>query len=176
MVRKTAGIEYHLTVKNVKNINLRVAGDGRVTVSAGRSVSLAKIDTFVASKTDWILKTQNRLAAKKAALANAGQWSDDACLACFNAVSDKIYPLFAEVLPEPPAIRVRLMKSRWGVCHRAKNCITLNKLLMGKPDQAIYYVVLHEYVHFLHPNHQKGFYAVMDKLMPGHREVRRLLK
>ena len=90
--------------------------------------------------------------------------------------SDRIYPLFARLLPEKPELRVRWMKSRWGVCCPAKNRITLNKQLMGKPRAAMEYVVLHEYVHFLHPDHQAGFHAEMAKWMPDYRERRKLLK
>ena len=35
---------------------------------------------------------------------------------------------------------------------------------------------LHELVHFLHPNHGPGFYAVMDRLMPDWKEKRARLK
>lgn len=38
------------------------------------------------------------------------------------------------------------------------------------------YVALHELVHFLHPNHGPGFYAVMDRLMPDWKEKRARLK
>ena len=47
---------------------------------------------------------------------------------------------------------------------------------MGKPRAALEYVVLHEYVHFLHPNHQAGFHAEMARLMPDYLARRALLK
>ncbi len=103
-------------------------------------------------------------------------YTDEECQRVFGEVSDRIYPLFAAYLPAQPALRVRWMKSRWGVCHVAKNYITLNKQLMGKPRAALEYVVLHEYVHFLHPNHQAGFHAEMARLMPDYLARRALLK
>ena len=60
----TAGIEYELTRKRVKNINLRIhPPDGRVTVSAPRRTSEAFIAEFVAAKAPWIRKQQARIAA-----------------------------------------------------------------------------------------------------------------
>ena len=60
----TAGIEYELTRKRVKNINLRIhPPDGRVTVSAPRRTSEAFIAAFVAAKAPWIRKQQARIAA-----------------------------------------------------------------------------------------------------------------
>ena len=48
-------IEYELTRKNVKYINLRVNKHGKVVVSAGEQVPFAVIDEFVQSKAFWII-------------------------------------------------------------------------------------------------------------------------
>ena len=48
-------IEYELTRKNVKYINLRVNKYGKVIVSAGKHVPFEAIDEFVSSKAFWII-------------------------------------------------------------------------------------------------------------------------
>ena len=48
--------------------------------------------------------------------------------------------------------------------------------LAALPEELMDYVTLHELVHFLHPNHGPGFYAVMDRLMPDWKEKRARLK
>lgn len=48
-------IEYELTRKNVKYINLRVNKYGKVAVSAGKHVPFEAIDEFVRSKASWII-------------------------------------------------------------------------------------------------------------------------
>lgn len=48
-------IEYELSRKNVKYINLRVNKHGKVAVSAGKSVPFSVIDEFVQSKAFWII-------------------------------------------------------------------------------------------------------------------------
>lgn len=48
-------IEYELTRKNVKYINLRVNKYGKVVVSAGKEVPFAVIEEFVQSKAFWII-------------------------------------------------------------------------------------------------------------------------
>ena len=61
----SAGIEFELTRKRVKNINLRIhPPDGRVTVSAPLRTSEARIAAFVAAKADWIRRHQARIAAQ----------------------------------------------------------------------------------------------------------------
>ena len=176
IIRQSQDIVYTLTYKKVKNINLRVRSDLSVAVSANKHVPIDVIDKFVQSKSEWIKATQDRISNKQSDFQSLHDiWQDDECLHLFESISDKIYPFFSDVKPKPKIV-VKFMKSRWGVCHVTKGYITLNKALIAKPIEAIEYVVLHEYVHFLHPNHQKGFHNTMQKLMPDYKERRKLLK
>ncbi|MCI8492845.1 DUF45 domain-containing protein [Anaerotruncus colihominis] len=175
LMRTAKGMEYELTYKRVKNLNLRVGEDGSVRVSAARRVPLWQIDAFVQARAGWIEQARERVRLRAQQMYSSAAYTDEECLAVFCAVSDRIYPLFASVLPQKPEIRVRRMKSRWGVCNPARCRITLNTQLMDRPAAAVEYVVLHEYVHFLHPNHQKGFHDMMARLMPDYKMRRKLL-
>ena len=62
-----ASITYSLERKAVKNINLRVRGDGSVYVSAPRFASVSLIDGFVREKAEFIARAQARMAAKRQA-------------------------------------------------------------------------------------------------------------
>ncbi|MFA5449007.1 MAG: SprT family zinc-dependent metalloprotease [Clostridia bacterium] len=53
-------IEYILTRKTVKNINIRIKADGLVYVSASLFTTVSVIDDFVKSKGAWILKHKER--------------------------------------------------------------------------------------------------------------------
>lgn len=168
-------VTYHLTRKRVRNINLRIAPGGRIDVSAPKRVALREINTFINTRAAWITKTRDRLAGVQEPQRPTA--TNEECLALFTQVSDRIFPLFADVLGgRRPELKVRFMKSRWGVCHPAKKSITLNTRLYDKPIEAVEYVVLHEYVHFIHADHQAGFHAEMARLMPDYRERRRLLR
>jgi len=50
-------IEFELTRKQVKNINIRINEDGIISVSAGKSVPVAEIKDFVESRADWIIRS-----------------------------------------------------------------------------------------------------------------------
>ena len=69
MIRKiTIGkrtVEYELTRKNVKNINLRIKADGSVHVSANKYVPVNTIEDFIIQKGEVILKSIERFADKK---------------------------------------------------------------------------------------------------------------
>ena len=58
-------IFYELSRKPVKNINLRIHTDLRITISANNSVSLDKINNFILSKSDWILSALDKFERKK---------------------------------------------------------------------------------------------------------------
>ena len=57
-------IEYTLTRKRVKNLNLRIKPDGSVNVSAPAFVSVKQIDAFVLANAEKILSAQKRFEEK----------------------------------------------------------------------------------------------------------------
>lgn len=100
---------------------------------------------------------------------------DKECASLFPEIVRECYPLFQELGVAYPTLRIRSMKSRWGSCLPAKGIITLSKQLLTAPRECIEYVVVHEYCHFLHPNHGKGFYALLADRMPDWKERKMLL-
>lgn len=167
-------IPYTLTRKKVKNLNLRINSQGEVGVSAPVKMPQKTIDAFLMEKAGWIIKNKSAIQARPAS--QPCLYSKQECLELFSQISDRIYPLFQDILRgQKPEIKVRDMKTRWGVCHISKRTITLNTRLAEQPYPAIEYVILHEYVHFLHPNHQAGFHGEMARLMPDYRQRRKLL-
>ena len=160
---------YLLQYKKVKNLNLRVRG-GEVWVSAPFGASLTWIDSVVLAKEEWI---QKALAKKQ----EAPPLCDvEKARVYLEEVHRQMLPLVADFAPSGVTLVVKPMKSRWGVCHLKKKTITLNSQLLAYPRAAAEYVVLHEYVHFLHPDHQRGFHAEMAKRMPDYRARRALLR
>lgn len=95
---------------------------------------------------------------------------DAQCQAVFPEILWECYPLFQNLGVPYPTLRIRSMKSRWGSCLPGKGVITLSKQLLAAPRECIRYVVVHEYCHFLHPNHGKGFYALLADQMPDWKE------
>ena len=75
-----------------------------------------------------------------------------------------------------PNIKIRNMKTRWGSCTPSKNSIRLNLQLMKADIKCIEQVILHELVHFIHFNHSKDFYNVMEKYMPDYKLIKERLE
>ena len=87
-----------------------------------------------------------------------------------------IYPYFESRGIEHPKIKFRKMVSRWGSCNITKKVLTFNINLMYAPAGCIEYVVLHEFTHFLQPNHSSKFYEELEKICPDWKKWRKCLK
>ena len=174
--RTAAGIPYELTRKKVKRLNLHIRRDGTVAVSIPWSYTVGFADAFVTEQAQWIREAVSRQ-LRRNARDDQPLPSQAEALACFTAMSDKVYPAFAGVLGgQKPTIKVRDMTSRWGVCCMKRRQITFALQLYNMPPAAQIYVVVHEYCHFLQPNHSPAFWAEVEKLLPDWKERRALLK
>ena len=78
-------------------------------------------------------------------------------------------------LAVPPVWRGRVMRRRWGSC-TGNGVLTLNTQLVKAPPRCLDYVLLHEIAHLREHNHSKRYYAVLDRLLPEWKEVRRELE
>lgn len=73
-------------------------------------------------------------------------------------------------------LRVRKMKSRWGVCNKSSMTVTLNTLLIHKKPYLIDYVICHELAHFHHMDHSKLFWECVGEHFPRYKEARKELR
>lgn len=175
-------LSYTLIRKPVKNINLRVKPEGVVVVSANRRVPAAYIDAFVQSKQEFIWQALARFAVleKKKVPENREKYATAESRRqqreLFDTICKEIYPLFVPYGVAYPQVKIRYMTSRWGSCQPTRGVITLNSKLIDAPRRCTEYVVLHEFAHFIHPNHSKQFYALVESMMPDWRERRQALK
>lgn len=83
-----------------------------------------------------------------------------------NEICNRIYPTFKSYGVDFPEIRIRKMVSRWGSCMPTKKVVTFNTVLFFVPIDCVEYVAVHEFTHFLHPNHSKEFHSAMTLFMP----------
>jgi len=74
------------------------------------------------------------------------------------------------------SVKIRQMKTRWGSCNPYKSYINLNIELIKKPRACIEYVVFHELVHLLYPDHSKNFYDYLTLYMPDWQKRKEILE
>jgi len=75
----------------------------------------------------------------------------------------------------PSRISVRNFKSRWGSCD-SRGQLAFNWNIIKAPHAITDYVVVHELCHLVHPNHSRGFWALVGRFDPAYIEHRQWLK
>ena len=217
-------ISYEWIRKKVKNINLRVRGDGTITVSSPHTISQKQIDAFVTEKADFLFRAMDSvkkhlqslpppptfaegdriflfgkpMALRFSSLSGASiaeehdvlilspeeteekikrklkAYAEKRLSETVIVLCEKVYPLFPEV-KRFPEIRFRTMKATWGNCRPKERILTFNTRLACYPIPCIEYIILHEFTHFLVPNHSAAFYASLSQKMPDWKERKDLL-
>lgn len=75
----------------------------------------------------------------------------------------------------PTGITLTGATTRFGSCS-PKNRLCFSWRLMGYPQEAIEYVVVHELAHIPHKNHGKAFYDLIATILPDYKARQKLLK
>lgn len=93
-----------------------------------------------------------------------------------NELNHEIKPLIEAFGLDFVPIKIKPLKSKFGSCHTHQKYITINSFLAKLDPIYLKYVLLHEYAHFIVPNHSKRFYSVLDLMMINHRIVQKNLR
>ena len=86
-----------------------------------------------------------------------------------------IYNIFDEV-NVMPSLKIRKMKSRWGVYNRVKHSVTLNSELIKYNIRCLDYVIVHELSHVIHFDHSKKFWSLVSKYSSNYKDIKKELK
>ncbi|MDE5823144.1 MAG: M48 family metallopeptidase [Lachnospiraceae bacterium] len=103
------------------------------------------------------------------------KWLKEYQRGVYEEICHQVHKQFQQFRVDYPVIKIRRMTSRWGSCQPYKGVVTLNSRLIETPLCCIEYVVMHEFCHFIHPDHSKAFHALMTRLMPDWKQRRQLL-
>jgi len=134
----------------------------------GKKYDLVKIPTFKSVEVD-----NNKIYYPNEKTLN--NWYKKEMVNLFSERLNVNYNNFQENIPFPK-LKIRTMKTRWGVCNRRDNSVTLNSELMKYEIDKLDYVIIHELSHFVHFNHSKEFWNVVSKYCPNYKNLRKELK
>lgn len=74
------------------------------------------------------------------------------------------------------SLKIRKMKTRWGVCNYKSKTITLNSELIKYNIEDLRYVIVHEMCHFTYHDHSANFWHLVSKYYPNYKKARKDLK
>ena len=100
-----------------------------------------------------------------------GRWLKDQALAL---LAPRVAHFAGRVVGRLPTVRLSSARTQWGSCNQ-KGEIRLNWRLVQLPPRVADYVVAHEVAHLVELNHSPRFWALLERLLPGHDDARREL-
>ena len=106
---------------------------------------------------------------------NIDNWYKKTALDIFTRVFDACFLNF-ETRKKKPQLKIRRMKSKWGVCNVTENIITLNLELIKLDPKCLEYVIYHELCHLHHPDHSKNFWNEVEIYVPSYKKIKKMMK
>lgn len=200
-----SGIDFEvvITKKRIKNIYFRVKEDLKIYVNCSYLCSNSYIEKLLIKNEKEIIKMYNNIKnkvsdnniyylgeklefieTKKVKIDNSyaygpsiekvNEYLEKNSLKFFESRLNRIMIEFKD-LPKF-RLRIRKMKTRWGVCNKSSMTVTLNTELIHKDVSLIDYVIIHELCHFKHMNHSAAFWNEVEKYYPYYKLARKRLK
>ena len=150
--------------------SFRILGhDVRLKVREGKTNTAVSDKVYITLT----VKDPSDIGMKKRVMDN---WIKKQCQEQVRSVCESIYPKFQKYGVVFPTLRFRNMVSRWGSCQPRRKTLTFNIALVEAPVSCIEYVVMHEFVHFLQPDHSRRFYQYLNMFMPDWKERKKELE
>lgn len=103
------------------------------------------------------------------------KWYKKEATTIFKERLDYMYHCFSRKIPYP-ALRIRKMTTRWGVCNVKTKTVTLNLELMKRDIKYLDYVIVHELSHLIYANHSSNFWSLVEENMPDYKKYRKEMK
>jgi len=91
-------------------------------------------------------------------------------------VSDSLFSQWESRIGVKPTFRgIKRMKTKWGSCNHETSRIWINAELAKKPIECLEFIIVHELIHLVEPNHDEKFLKLMDKHLPSWEALRATL-
>ena len=168
--------------RRARRIAICVRASGAVRVSFPCGVSQRRAQAFVEEKIEWIERTRERLAARRAdpvpeLAPEERRMRIEALRRAAKAdLPERIARIAAQTGLRYGKMTVRASRTKWGSC-TGRNDISLSLFLMKLPERLRDYVIVHELCHTVHHDHSPQFHALVDRLLGGReRELMRELR
>ena len=133
----------------------------------GRKINVVKKDISKPYLEDDTLYVRNK--------EDIDKWYQKQARKIFKERLDTIYNTFTEDVPYPKLV-IRTMKTRWGVCNKKLEKVTLNYSLIYMDRKYLDYVIVHELSHFIHFDHSKQFWKLVSENEPNYKQIRKEMR
>jgi len=169
-------VSYELIRSRRKTLALEITPDCRVLVRAPLHLAQNRIDAFVERHTDWIERHLEQQRQKTARMPPPTEAEIEALKAKARAILPEKVAFWSQKMGlTPTGLKITTARKRFGSCS-GKNSLCFSCFLMRYPEEAVDLVVVHELCHIKVKNHSRDFYALLEQVLPDHKERKKLLK
>lgn len=158
-----------------RTVALVINEEAKLIVRAPLRLPEREIFAFIDRQRSWIERKQAELAARPQPRILTAQERAEARQQAEVKLRERCR-YFTELTGlRPKSVRITSAIRRWGSCG-AKGTINFSWRLALVPEAVADYVVVHELVHLVEPNHSRSFWAKVRQVMPDFRARRRWLR
>ena len=130
-------------------------------------------DIIINEDTNKVVITDDKIYTKD--LSMLEKWKKEEIIRIFDERYVYVFNHFNENI-KSPILKIRTMKTRWGVYNRKNHTITLNSKLIEFDISKIDYVIIHELSHIIHFDHSKDFWNLVGKYCKDYKKIRKEMK
>lgn len=160
-----------------RSIRVTINIDGLISVTKPRMVSVERVEKFLESKSDWILKKVEHFKSIDKSLVIQTKRGD------YKKYKNEAKKFVTTKLLEwnrfynfsYKNISIKNQKTRWGSCSKRGN-LNFNYKIIFLPQELADYIVVHELCHIGELNHSAKFWNLVAMTIPKYKEIRSKLK
>ncbi|HNN98461.1 MAG TPA: SprT family zinc-dependent metalloprotease [Pseudomonadota bacterium] len=90
-------------------------------------------------------------------------------------IADRVATWAQKLNLHPASVQIRDQQKRWGSAD-ARGNLRINWRIVQAPTRLIDYVIAHELIHLIHPDHTRDFWATLGHAMPDYEARREALR
>jgi hypothetical protein len=157
-------------------MRLTIKNDASLVVSVPWRLSEEIAMKFVREKADWILKKIDHFKNKESSLPPATRKDYLKHKELAREIAKKKLEYFNQFYGfSVGKISIRNQKTRWGSCSKDGN-LSFSYRIIYLPEKLSDYIVVHELCHIGQFNHSKNFWALVEKMVPEYKKIRKEIK
>ena len=169
-------MEYRLIRSKRKTLSIEINRQAELVVRAPMRMPQARIEAFLQEKAQWIAAHQQTMRQRMERHPEPDEQTEQILRRQAKELLPGLVERYAAQMGvQPTGITVTGARTRFGSCS-PKNRLSFSFRLMGYPQAAVEYVVVHELAHIVHKNHGPDFYREIEKILPDWKTRRELLR
>ena len=152
--------------------------DGTCQITVPRKISFDKAKEFIFENAQWILEKleiMKKISDNPLFLNSSQEEYLKYRKEAFELAQEKVNHFNQFYNFSYNKISIKKQKTRWGSCSRKGN-LNFNYRILLIPEKFANYIIVHELCHLREFNHSGKFWELVEKSIPGYREIVREMR